>query len=119
VIACVGDGSYMFGNPTPAHFVAQAQGLPVLFVIFNNAGWSAVLNATRAMYPDGHAMRSNQPPLTALSPSPAFERVIEASGGYGVRVEAPDRLQPELERALQVVREEGRQALVNVICRPR
>jgi acetolactate synthase-1/2/3 large subunit len=119
VIACVGDGSYMFGNPTPAHFVAQAQGLPVLFVVFNNAAWSAVLNATRAMYPEGHAMRANRPPLTALAPSPAFERVVEASGGYGVRVHEPERLRPELERALEVVRSEKRQALVNVVCRPR
>jgi len=119
VIAAVGDGSYMFGNPTPAHFVSQANQLPILFVVFNNAGWSAVLKATQDMYPKGHAMRSNQPPLTRLSPSPGFERVVEASGGYGERVDRPEALRPALERALKVVREEKRQALLNVICRPR
>ena len=39
VIAVVGDGSYMFGNPTPAHFVCEALGLPILTIIVNNAMW--------------------------------------------------------------------------------
>ncbi len=119
VIAAVGDGSYMFGNPTPAHFVSEAHGLPVLYVVFNDSGWSAVRNATRDMYPEGGAMQSNQPPLTALEPSPAFERVVEASGGYGERVEDPAEMPAAMERALGVVRDEGRQALLNVICRHR
>jgi acetolactate synthase-1/2/3 large subunit len=55
-----------------------------------------------------------QPPFATLEPSPRFEKVIEASGGYGVRVAAPADLMPALERALKVVQEEKRQALVNV-----
>src|SRR3546814_2454599 len=42
VISTVGDGSYMFGTPLAAHFVAAEQKLPVLFVVFNNRGWHAV-----------------------------------------------------------------------------
>src|SRR5262249_40073743 len=42
VICAIGDGAYMFGNPTPAHFVAESMKLPVLFVVFNNARWGAV-----------------------------------------------------------------------------
>ena len=34
VICCVGDGAYMFGNPTASHFVSEAMKLPVLFVVF-------------------------------------------------------------------------------------
>jgi len=116
VIAAVGDGSYMFGNPTPAHYVARAQELPVLFIVFNNAGWAAVRKATEAMYPDGRGRRANRMPLTALEPSPAFEKVVEASGGYGERVEAPEEMAPALERALHAVRVEKRQALLNVAC---
>ena len=55
-----------------------------------------------------------QPPFATLEPSPRFEKVIEASGGYGVRVATPAELMPALERALKVVKEEKRQALVNV-----
>ena len=39
---------------------------------------------------------------------------IEASGGYGVRVADARELMPALQRALHVVQEDKRQALVNV-----
>ena len=35
MICTVGDGSYMFGTPLAAHYVAAEQKLPVLFVVFN------------------------------------------------------------------------------------
>ena len=44
------------------------------------------------------------------------ETVCEAAGGYGERVESPDELPAALDRALAVVRNERRQALLNVIC---
>jgi acetolactate synthase I/II/III large subunit len=116
VIATVGDGSYMFGNPTPAHFVARAYDIPVLFVVMNNAGWAAVRNATVAMYPQGRSLRVNRMPLATLEPSPDFEKVVEASGGYGERVETPEELAPALARAIHAVKVEKRQALLNVIC---
>jgi acetolactate synthase-1/2/3 large subunit len=115
VVACVGDGSYLFGNPAAAHMVGQAQQLPFLTVIFNNRLWASVGNATRAMYPDGYAVKSNRMALTHLEPAPNYERYVEASGGYGVQVADPDQLLPALRRAVAVVRDEKRQAVVNVL----
>jgi acetolactate synthase-1/2/3 large subunit len=114
VVACLGDGAYMFGNPTPAHFVSEAMGLPVLFVIFNNARWAAVHRSTLGVYPKGHASRMAQPPFATLEPSPRFEHVVQASGGYGERVTDPREMMPALERALKAVQVEKRQALLNV-----
>jgi acetolactate synthase I/II/III large subunit len=114
LVCCVGDGAYMFGNPTASHFVSEAMRLPVLFVVFNNARWAAVHRSTLAMYPKGVAAGMQEPPFATLEPSPRFEKAIEASGGYGARVEKAEDLMPALERALQVVKEERRQALVNV-----
>ena len=88
VIAAVGDGSYMFANPVACHQVGEALELPVLTMVFNNGVWNAVRKSTRAVYPDGHAVRANRMPLTSLEPSPRYEMVVEASGGYGERVEA-------------------------------
>ena len=116
VIAAVGDGSYMFGNPTPAHFISKAHDLPVLFVVTNNGGWGSVRSETHAMYPDGSSAGANSMPLANLDPAPHFEKVIAASDGYGERVESPDQLQPALERAVHAVKVEKRQALLNVIC---
>ena len=114
LIAAVGDGAYMFSNPTPAHFVSRAAGLPVLVVIFNNRRWGAVHRATLSMYPHGDAAQAEQPPLSCLEPSPDYEKIVEASGGYGECVSEPAQLPAALQRALHAVRVEKRQALLNV-----
>jgi acetolactate synthase-1/2/3 large subunit len=115
VIAAVGDGTYMFGNPTPFHFVSRAQGLPVLTVVFNNRRWGAVHRSTLSLYPDGHAAAEAEPPFSTLEPAPDYEKLVEASGGYGERVEDPAELPAALDRALKAVRGERRQAVLNVI----
>jgi len=117
VIVTLGDGSYIFGVPTASHYVARAHDLPILTVVFNNASWDAVKNATRGVHPDGWAARTGVFPLSELTPSPRYEEIVRAFDGYGERVEAPDALPGALQRALRVVREERRQALLNVVCR--
>jgi acetolactate synthase-1/2/3 large subunit len=42
--------------------------------------------------------------------------IVAAHGGYGELVDDPQQLLPALKRALKVVREENRQAVLNVIC---
>ncbi len=114
VICMLGDGAYMFGNPTAGHFVSEAMHLPVLFVIANNARWAAVHRSTLSVYPKGEAAGMKQPPFATLEPSPRFEHVVQASGGHGERITDPKQLMPALQRALKVVRDEKRQALLNV-----
>jgi acetolactate synthase-1/2/3 large subunit len=114
VVCALGDGSYMFGNPSAAHYVSEAMRLPVLFVIANNARWAAVHRSTLSTYPKGHASGMKEPPFATLEPSPRFEHVIRASGGHGEAVTDPKDLLPALERAMKVVKEEKRQALLNV-----
>jgi acetolactate synthase I/II/III large subunit len=68
------------------------------------------------MPPDGWAMRTGSMPMSELDPAPDYELVCQASGGHAERVEDPAALPGAFERALKVVREERRQALLNVIC---
>jgi acetolactate synthase-1/2/3 large subunit len=117
VICTVGDGAYIFGAPTAAHFVARAHDLPVLFVVFNNRAWNAVKRSVRSHAPAGWAARAAVMPLSDLDPAPDYELVCQASGGYGERVEDPAALPAALGRALHAVRHERRQALLNVICK--
>jgi acetolactate synthase I/II/III large subunit len=114
VICAVGDGAYMFGNPTAVHYVSESMRLPVLFVIANNARWAAVHRSTLSTYPAGFASKEKQPPFATLEPSPRFEHVVRASGGHGEIVTDPKQLMPALEKALKVVKEEKRQAVLNV-----
>ena len=117
VICCVGDGAYIFGSPTAAHFVSRAYGVPVLFVVFNNRMWNAVKKAVQTHASDGWAVKTGIMPLTELDPAPDYELVCRASGGHAERVEDPAQLPAALKRALSVVRDEKRQALLNVICK--
>jgi acetolactate synthase-1/2/3 large subunit len=117
VICCLGDGAYIFGAPTAAHFVSRAYNLPVLFVIFNNRAWNAVKRAVRSHAPEGVAAKTGQMPISDLDPAPDYELVCRASGGHAEKVEDPAALPDALARALKVVRDEKRQALLNVICK--
>jgi acetolactate synthase-1/2/3 large subunit len=69
------------------------------------------------MYPQGEAVQQAKPAFCALEPSPDYEKIVEASGGYGERVEEPAELPAALARGLKAVREEKRQAVLNVIVR--
>jgi acetolactate synthase-1/2/3 large subunit len=118
VITTVGDGGYMFGCPTAAHFVSQAQKLPVLTMIMNNSEWHAVRDAVVSMYPDGLAAKANSLPIVDLSHSTDYHKIAEAFGGYGEKVEDPAKLKGAIGRALEQVAQ-GRQATLNVVCQRR
>jgi acetolactate synthase-1/2/3 large subunit len=115
VISVLGDGAYMFANPTACHYVSQMQKLPVLTVIYNNALYGAVRRATLEMYSHGVAAEADGRFLADL-PAPSFEKIIAAHNGHGERVETPVDLPAALRRAAEAVRG-GRQALVNVVCK--
>jgi acetolactate synthase-1/2/3 large subunit len=117
VIAAEGDGSYMFSAPTACHFTAQKYRIPFLTVVYNNQVWNASLNAARGLYPEGVAARTRNFPGTDLSPSPNFELTAQACGAYAARVEEPSEVPDALAKALKAVKEEGRQALLNVVCK--
>jgi acetolactate synthase-1/2/3 large subunit len=118
VITTVGDGSYMFGNPLPYHYVGRAESLPTLTIITNNLMWGAVRQSTLDVYPDGKASKANAMPLTELKPSPDFEKVVETCGGYGEKVETAADVMPALKRALDKVRS-GTPATLNVMTQMR
>ena len=115
VVATLGDGAYMFCNPTACHWLAHAHDLPLLVCVYNNSIWNAVKSSTLGLYGSGAAARAQGKILADLSPSPAFEKLAEASGGVGFRVEAPGELLGVLKKAVEIVTREKRQVLVNVI----
>lgn len=117
VVATVGDGCYMFAVPSACHLVSEAYQIPILVIVYNNQCYFAVKRATRALHPEGWAVRTNQFPLSELPVTAHYEKICEAFGGYGERVEDPEQVGPAIERALHVVRQEKRQAILNVICK--
>ena len=117
VVCCVGDGAYIFGAPTAAHWTARAHDLPVLTVVFNNRAWNAVKRSVTSHAPKGWAVRSGAMPMSELDPAPDYEGIARACGNWAERVEDPSVLPEMLRQALRVVREDRRPALLNVICK--
>lgn len=116
VIAALGDGSHIFANPMACYQIAAAERIPILAMIFNNAGWGAVVRATRAMYPDGRAARANRMALTRFDPVPDSAAVARACGLWGETVEDPAALPAALGRAFAELRHNRRAAVLDVRC---
>ena len=114
VFATVGDGSYMFANPTACHQVCEALGLPVITLVLNNEEWGAVRHSVEGLYKGGLASKSNDVPLTSLRPSPDFTKTAEASRAYTETVTDGHDLPAALERAIKVATEDKRQVLLNI-----
>lgn len=117
-VATMGDGSYIFANPTACHQIAEALQLPVLVIVLNNEEWGAVRASVKGLYPEGYAAKANLMPLTALKPSPDFSITAAASRCWARNVTTPEELEFALADALRVVREDRRPALLNVAVLP-
>ena len=115
VVATLGDGAYTFANPLACYHAAAMHDTPVLTLVLNNGGYGAVDRATRAMYPQGAAVKHGVP-LVSLEPQPRYDAVMTGCGGHGERVEQAEALPAALDRAIRAVRDERRQALLDVHC---
>jgi acetolactate synthase I/II/III large subunit len=114
IFATMGDGSYMFANPTACHLVAEAHELPVIILVLNNEEWGAVRHSVEGLYPDGAARAANEVPLTSLRPSPDFTQTASASRAYTETVIDGADLPAALDRAVSVAINERRQVLLNI-----
>lgn len=117
VIAAVGDGSYMFGNPTPALLVSRALDIPTVTLIANNNLWYAVRQSTLASYPDGAAAAAEAMPLTSFGPSPSYAGMAEAAGAWAARVTDPDELEGLMRAAFEHTAA-GRPAVLEIVTEP-
>src|SRR5260221_308517 len=112
VLQMVGDGGFYFGNPSSVYAVSKQYKLPILTMLFDNSGWSAVKEATLRVYPEGDAKATNE--FNALlAPDIEFTKICEAAGGYGERVDDPEAVPAAIQRCLKEVRG-GRSALMHV-----
>jgi acetolactate synthase-1/2/3 large subunit len=113
VVCLVGDGSYLFGVPSSAQWVARRYGTPALTVIYDNRGWAAPKFSTLQVHPDGAAASADDFNVS-FEPEVDLPGVARAAGGaYGVTVSDPGELPQVLKDALAVVHG-GRSAVVSV-----
>ncbi len=114
VVAMTGDGSYMFSVPSSVHWMAARYGTPFLQVVFNNRGWKAPRFSALGVHPDGYASRAEDIDVS-FDPPPLYADIAAAAGGaHAERVERPEDVEAAVARAFDVVRKEGRSAVLDV-----
>jgi acetolactate synthase I/II/III large subunit len=112
VVSLVGDGSYLFGVPSSAQWVARRYRAPSLTVIFDNQGWKAPWLSATAVHPTGHVAAGAF--AASFEPTADLAGVAAAAGGaYARTVSAAELLPATLRRALRHVRT-GRSAVISV-----
>ena len=112
VVHIVGDGTFYLSNPSAVFAVAQEYGLPILTVVLDNSGWSAVKESTLRMYPSGHA-RATGEFASRLPAEMNFARIAEAAGAHGEYLVDPADTQAAIARCIGAL-DQGRSALLHV-----
>ena len=113
VIATIGDGAFHY-NPVPACFGAsQELDLPIMVVLFDNAGYLSQKTDVLNYYPQGSAVQTGRFAGTAITPRPEYAKLAEAYGGYGEKVTSPRDVAAALERGLEQAQK--RLALIHMV----
>jgi acetolactate synthase-1/2/3 large subunit len=90
VLVTMGDGSA--GLNIMEFHTAVRFGLPIVMVIFNDCSWGMIRHGQKSAYGQERLVGCE---LGEVS----YEKVVEALGGYGERVNRADEIRPALERA--------------------
>jgi acetolactate synthase-1/2/3 large subunit len=106
VICVTGDGA--FGIGAMEFDTAVRLDLPFICVIGNDQQWGMIERAQVELFGADRLVAAK------LGDRP-YEKMVEALGGYGERVEDPEQIRPALERA----RDSGRPACLNVMLDPK
>ena len=113
VVSVIGDGSFMYNPITQSLALSKHEDIPVMIVVFNNKGYSAMRKEHHAYYPDGVAAADNASyghTITDL----AYEELAAPFGFCGLSVDTLKDLPGVLAEARDAVAG-GRTAIVNVI----
>jgi len=104
VVLLVGDGAFGFSGME--FDTLSRHGIDVVGVMGNNGIWGLEKHPMEFLY--GYSVAAD------LVPERRYDQVVEALGGHGELVRAPDELKPALARAFAA----GKPALVNVLTDP-
>ena len=114
IVCVVGDGSWAFGSPIVAYWMAERYGTPFLTVIFNNQGYAATKEAIRSVAPGGYARSTGAYPACDVpTPPQRYASLADAMGLWAKTVHDPAELESAIRDALAEDRN-GRSALVDI-----
>jgi benzoylformate decarboxylase len=107
VIACLGDGSTMFG--IQGLWTLAKYRVPLIVIVFNNRAYMAVKNQFRGS--EERIRLAADLGAELIGPDINFARMADTFGIFGQRVEQPDAIEPAIKRAM----EQSGPALIDVV----
>jgi len=107
VVACLGDGSTMFG--IQGLWTLAKYRIPLVVIVFNNRAYMAVKNQFRG--PEEKIRIAAELGAALVGPDLNFARLADCFGIFSQRVEQPEQIEPALKRAV----EQSGPALVDVV----
>jgi acetolactate synthase-1/2/3 large subunit len=117
IVCTIGDGAFHY-NPVVASFgAAQEHRLPILVVLFDNAGYLSQKTDVVTYHPRGAAVQTGRFAGTSIAPQPDYVALARAFGGTGEKVERPVEVGPALQRGLEAAAN-GQLALVHMVLEP-
>ncbi|KAJ8583334.1 thiamine diphosphate-binding protein [Rhizopogon salebrosus TDB-379] len=120
VVSVVGDGTFLFGVPGSAFWMARRYETPFLTVVLNNGGWKSPKLSMLGVHPEGHGSKATGSQLSVgFGPdTPDYVGIaVAATGGWawGKRVAVGDPLEETMAEAVRIVVEERRCAIVECV----
>jgi acetolactate synthase-1/2/3 large subunit len=117
VVALIGDGAFNYNPVLAALGASQEHRMPVLIVLFDNAGYLSQKSGVVKHYPEGWAVQSKTFVGTSIAPRPDYAAIARAFEGHGELVDDPGQVRAALLRGLDAVKQ-GRTALVAMSLQP-
>ncbi|KAJ3575513.1 hypothetical protein NP233_g1061 [Leucocoprinus birnbaumii] len=124
-VVLVGDGSYMFGVPSSAFWMARRYQTPFLTIVLNNGGWRAPKASMMGVHPSGLGSKASIHQLTTgFGPDvPDYSQIaVAASSGWawGRKIGVGEfmgqaALEKSIAEAIRVVLEEKRCAVLDCV----
>jgi benzoylformate decarboxylase len=107
VVACLGDGSSMFG--IQGLWTLAKYRVPLIVIVFNNRAYMAVKNQFRGS--EERIRMAADMGAELVGPDINFARMADTFGIFGQRVEQPDAIEAAIKRAM----EQSGPALIDVV----
>ncbi|GAA5942568.1 uncharacterized protein JCM15063_000037 [Sporobolomyces koalae] len=119
IAVVVGDGSFVFGVPSAAYWMARRYNTPYLTIVLNNGGWKSPKLSMLGVHPNGVGSRAPPQDLNvSFGPedglNPDYGGIATAAGGaWSRKVRGVEQVEEAMREAVRVVTQEKRCALLD------
>lgn len=118
IVLVVGDGSFLFGVPSSAYWMARRYNTPFLTIVLNNGGWKSPRLSMLGVHPQGtgagKAAKDVHVTFGGAANEPDYGGIAEAAGGaWKGMIDSATNANETLREAIKVVKG-GRSAVVEV-----